>query len=144
MTSPSIRSAEIKDCPQLAELCTQLGYPSNAGQLEVRLADVLQRSDHAAFVAEVDGCLAGWVHVHVSPGLEVDRMAVVNGLVVDAALRGRGIGKALMAQAEAWARSQGCKELWLRSNIVRKEAHGFYQSLGYEILKTSYTFRKQL
>ncbi len=140
----AIRPARLEDSEGLAGLCTQLGYPTAPQQMALRLPEVLKRSDNAVFVADADGGLIGWVHVHASPGLEVDRMAKIGGLVVDEARRGRGIGKALMAAAENWARREGCAELWLRSNLIRKEAHRFYQALGYEILKTSYTFRKRL
>jgi hypothetical protein len=32
----------------------------------------------------------------------------------------------------------------VRSNIIRERAHGFYQELGYENIKTSLKFRKML
>ncbi len=139
-----IRPARPEDNGRLAELCTQLGYPTSPHEMASRLSEVLRRSDNAVFVAEAGGRPIGWVHVHASPGLEVDHMAKIGGLVVDEARRGRGIGKALMAAAEDWARREGCAEMWLRSNAIRKEAHLFYQARGYEILKTSYTFRKRL
>ena len=144
MNSPTVRSANLQDSSRLAELCTQLGYPSTAGQLTRRLPVLLERGDHAILVAEVNGSVSGWVHVHVSPTLEMDQIAELGGLVVDEAVRGQGVGKVLMGRAEDWARRNGCHELWLRSNVTRKEAHRFYQALGYEIIKTSYTFRKHL
>ncbi len=144
MNSPTVRSANLEDCPRLAELCTQLGYPSTAGQLARRLPAVLERGDHAVFVAEANGSVSGWVHVHVSPTLETDQVAELGGLVVEETVRGQGVGKILMSRAEEWARRNNCRELWLRSNVTRKQAHRFYQALGYEIIKTSYTLRKHL
>jgi GNAT superfamily N-acetyltransferase len=144
MTNALVRKADLRDCSRLAELCTQLGYPSSAADLTRRLPAILGAPEQAVFVAELDGSVAGWVHVLETASLEADRMAEVGGLVVDEAVRGQGIGKVLMSQAETWARQHGCQQLWLRSNILRKEAHEFYKSLGFAILKTSYTFRKQL
>jgi GNAT superfamily N-acetyltransferase len=143
MTTPTIREAIFGDCSRLAELCTQLGYPSSTEDLSRRLPGILASTDQAVFVAEVNGKVAGWVHVLESATLETDRMAEVGGLVVDESIRGQGVGKALMGQAETWARGRGCQQLRLRSNIRREAAHQFYKSLGYAILKTSYTFRKQ-
>jgi len=34
------------------------------------------------------------------------------------------------------------RTICLRSNVVREDAHGFYGRLGYENVKTSFTFRK--
>ncbi len=144
MKPPIVRPANLQDCPRLAELCTQLGYPATAGQLARRLPAVLECGNHAVLVAEVNGSVSGWVHVHISPTLEMDQIAELGGLVVDETVRGQGVGKVLMGRAEDWARRNGCYELWLRSNVIRKDAHCFYQALGYEIIKTSYTFRKHL
>ncbi len=65
-------------------------------------------------------------------------------MVVDAAHRGVGVGAALMARAEDWAREHGYNELRLRTNIVRTLAHRFYLRLGYRLDKTSHLFCKRL
>ncbi len=86
----------------------------------------------------------GWVHAHVSHLVERDPEAQIGGLVVDEACRGGGTGRLLMERAEQWARDRGLKSVYLRSNIIRKDAHAFYKKLGYEIVKTQYAFRKRL
>jgi len=68
--------------------------------------------------------------------------AEVGGLVVDSQSRGRGIGRSLMAAAEAWTRERGYSQLMLRSNTIRTEAHRFYQKLGYTIVKSQHKFQK--
>ncbi len=139
-----IRPARSEDCPPLADLCTQLGYPSTPEQLTSRLRQIQADPDHAVFIAEENSAVIGWVHVHITPLLESDRTAEIGGLVIDEKKRGLGIGRALMEQAEAWANQHSCREIRLRSNILREAAHRFYEALGYKNLKTSYTFRKQL
>jgi GNAT superfamily N-acetyltransferase len=49
-----------------------------------------------------------------------------------------------MNRAERWARSQGLKSVYLRSNVAREKAHSFYQRLGYRIIKTQHAFQKKL
>jgi GNAT superfamily N-acetyltransferase len=144
MISPRIRSAKEDDSAQLAGLAGQLGYPSNTRQVAARLAEILARPDHAVFVAEVDGQIAGWVHGYACRTVESELYAEIGGLVVDSNQRGQGVGKALMAQAETWARELGIRQVRLRSNILREEAHQFYQAIGYEMIKTQLTFRKAL
>ncbi len=84
------------------------------------------------------------MHVGELLTLESDPAAEVFGLVVDAAHRGRGVGRLLMEAAEAWAARQGYAEVRLRSNVVRKDAHEFYGRLGYEVSKTQANFRKRV
>lgn len=145
MTNPvTVRPAAAGDAPALAGLCTQLGYPSTPEQVARRLAEILPRPENAVFVAEVEGQAAGWIHVFVSRMLEAEPFLEVGGLVVDEARRGLGLGGALMAEAEDWSRRRGVLEVRLRSNIIRKDAHRFYDSLGYANVKSQFTFHKRL
>jgi len=140
-----IRRARKEDAAALADLAGQLGYPSTKAQIESRLERVFPDPAHAVFVAEApDGKIAGWVHIFGYHVLEADPRAEVAGLVVDAAQRGSGIGRLLMQHAEQWAREQGYTAVTLRSNIVRHEAHVFYQRIGYAMPKTQHVFRKEL
>jgi GNAT superfamily N-acetyltransferase len=65
-------------------------------------------------------------------------------MVVDEKKRRSGVGRALMAAAERWAKSRGVKLLRLRTEISRADAHAFYESLGYARLKTQHVYRKPL
>jgi GNAT superfamily N-acetyltransferase len=140
-----IRPATQGDVYRLAMLCEQLGYPSTPEQVRQRL-DELQRNEHqAVFVAEeVGGQVVGWVQVFGRQLLVVDRHAELGGLVVAEGHRGRGVGGLLMEQAEDWARARGCGALYVRSNVVREGAHRFYEGIGYDQIKTSRVFFKEL
>jgi ribosomal protein S18 acetylase RimI-like enzyme len=143
--SPNVRlrPALITDAGRLADLSGQLGYPSSLASVRRRLRNLLAKPDHAVWVAETDGqSVAGWIHVFVKQLLESDREAEIGGLVIDEAFRGRGVGKALVERAERWAKARRLKSVYVRSNIVRKGAHIFYQKLGYKIIKTQSAFRK--
>jgi GNAT superfamily N-acetyltransferase len=52
----------------------------------------------------------------------------VDSLWVSDALRGSGLGRALMARAEDHARANDCHGVWLDTF----QARGFYEKLGYE------------
>lgn len=50
------------------------------------------------------------------------------------ALRGQGLGRALMERAEAAARARGCTGIWL--DTFSFQARPFYESLGYRLFAT--------
>jgi GNAT superfamily N-acetyltransferase len=140
-----VRKAIPADTSILAELATQLGYPSTSEQVASRFSTLNGRpDDDAVFVAELEGRVVGWVHVHLYLLLVDDREAEIGGLVVDADARGRGLGAQLMRAAEAWAVDKGCKSVYLRSNTLRTDAHAFYQQIGYRLIKRQFAFRKKL
>jgi ribosomal protein S18 acetylase RimI-like enzyme len=58
--------------------------------------------------------------------------AVVEDVCVDEALRGLGIGRAMLVWALERARARGCYKLTLSSNLARERAHAFYRSLGFQ------------
>lgn len=140
-----IRRAKATDAARLAELSGQLGYPCSKKEMTSRLRKVLRHKASAAFVAEEPAHgVIGWVHVSITPLLEVARRAEVNGLVVDEHIRSHGAGWALLQAAEKWAHAKKCKAVSVRSNVIRDRAHGFYLRHGYEHYKTQKAFRKPL
>jgi ribosomal protein S18 acetylase RimI-like enzyme len=140
-----IRGARFADVPALAMLCGQLGYPASPRQMAARLKEALRVKTGACFVAEAsDGAVIGWVHVSVKPLLEVDRLAEIDGIIVDERARGTGVGARLMREAERWARKMRCTGMSVRSNVLRERAHEFYLRQGYQHYKTQKTFRKGL
>lgn len=141
----TIRAATLADAPRLAHLSGQLGYPSTPDQVAERLAQIHADPEHVIFVAEQNsGEIAGWVDVFVMRTIGADPRAEIAGLVVDESCRSQGIGRLLMARAEEWAREKCCAAVTLRSNVIRERAHGFYERLGYRLIKTQKSFRKTL
>lgn len=94
-----------------------------------------------------DGSLGGFVSVALRPwadGCEGSPVPFVEGWYVAEGLRGRGVGRALIAAAEAWAREGGFDELGSDAeveNLVSLEAH---RRLGFEPTERLQYFRKAL
>ena len=65
-------------------------------------------------------------------------------MAVDRSRRRHGIGRALLAFAEHWARKRGFRSVTLASEVGRADAHAFYTRLGYAPTATSQLFRKPL
>jgi GNAT superfamily N-acetyltransferase len=64
-------------------------------------------------------------------GRSVYEWLFIELLVVPEALRGQGLGTALMRQAEQSARERGCLGIWL--DTFEFQARGFYEKLGYAV-----------
>lgn len=145
-TKPIIRRARLTDAAAVAELSGQLGYPTSEREMADRLAHLIRHPRFGAvFIAETsEGKVIGWVHVSVTPLLEVPLRAEVNGLIVMEGQRSSGAGAKLLRAAEAWAKRKGCSGMSVRSNVVRDRAHTFYLCNGYEHYKTQKAFRKNL
>ncbi len=89
------------------------------------------------FVAEVEGQVAGFVHVLVRdtppwPVLVSRRLAFVDSLAVGQEFRRRGIGRTLMDQAHTWAIAKRATDIELNVFEFNQAAIAFYQALGYE------------
>lgn len=132
------------DALAVAELSAQLGYRTTPTEVARRFLKLQQSFNDGLFVAVRGPEVVGWLHVYGVRLLETDGYAEIGGLVVDAAARRQGVGRGLVQWAEAWAAAHDYRELRLRSGLHRREAHAFYEQLGYELSKTSHMFRKQL
>jgi GNAT superfamily N-acetyltransferase len=140
-----IREMEAGDKASVAALSGQLGYPATPSEIERRFAALRADQHHKVYVAESAGAgIVGWLHLYACNLMMDDRRVEIWGLVVDEACRGRGIGRCLMKQAEAWAEARGCRTVALRSNIVRETTHVFYEKLGYRRMKTQHVFAKSV
>jgi ribosomal protein S18 acetylase RimI-like enzyme len=84
-------------------------------------------------VAELDGAIVGCLQLTFIPGLTYQggERATVEAVRVASAMRGRGIGKAMMAQAIGMARARGCALMQLTTDKRRAEAQDFYRRLGF-------------
>lgn len=63
--------------------------------------------------------------------------SIIEDVVVDEKMRGRGIGKALVGRAIELARDAGASGISLTSNPQREAANRLYQSMGFELRKTN-------
>jgi GNAT superfamily N-acetyltransferase len=140
----TIRPMETGDAAEISRLCDALGYPNTSDAVARRFSLLSSSTRDVVFVALNGGAVVGWAHAFLSVLLETDPFVEIGGIVVAEAARRRGAGRLLMSAAEQWAVSHGCVEVRLRSNVLRDGAHRFYESLGYQRLKTQYTFAKRI
>jgi GNAT superfamily N-acetyltransferase len=139
-----VRRATLADAESVARLCGQLGYAASVDETQARLRMIGSRPDQVVMVAENGGAVVAWIDLHIEHSIAAGKTVQIAGLVVDENHRGSGVGRLLMRHAEEWARSNGCSSVRLRSNIIRSQAHQFYEKLGYKVTKTQKAFAKEL
>ncbi|MBT2135521.1 GNAT family N-acetyltransferase [Croceibacterium sp. LX-88] len=103
----------------------------------------METDGRIVLVAELEGEVAGCLTTSVMRVLHrpapVGRISM---MVVDEALRSRGLGALLVRAAEEALAAQGCYMVEVTSHVRRTEAHRFYERLGYE--KTSVRLAREL
>jgi GNAT superfamily N-acetyltransferase len=138
-----VRAAASRDAAAIAALAVQLGYDPGTESARRTLVE-RDPARLVELVAERAGVTVGWLDLGEVHALHDGRGFLIHGLVVDGAQRGRGIGRALLQAAEAWARAHGGATLRVRSNVVRGDAHRFYEQNGYRRLKSQHLFERRL
>jgi len=76
--------------------------------------------------------LRGLRHREGRPHFTGTPEAYVGELVVAEEAEGRGVGRALMAAVEDWARAHGLGRVSLETGAANTAARGFYRALGYD------------
>lgn len=108
----------------------------------------LAQPDTTVLVAiRPDGGLAGFAEVGTrsyAEGCDESPVAYLEGWYVDPDLRRRGIGRLLMAAAEAWARQRGHRELASDSTLDNDAAQRAHEALGFEETDRVVMYRKSL
>jgi GNAT superfamily N-acetyltransferase len=140
---PCVRPAEPGDMPALAELMTQLGYPTRPSEMEMRMEVILANKNYATFVAVSNGKVCGMIGIFIRYSYEYNSLsAMILALVVSEGMRGRGVGQALIAAAEKHLAQKNIQRVAVNARFERTQAHAFYEKLGYR--KNGFRLVKEL
>jgi len=86
---------------------------------------LLGAADGDKLVGSVMGVVCRELYGDCSPFL------VVEDMIVDEGCRGRGVGRLLFEELEKQARLRGCTQVILVTDADRKNAHRFYEAMGF-------------
>jgi GNAT superfamily N-acetyltransferase len=132
-----VRGATLADLVPLAELFE--GYRrfyEGAADLDGAqrfLRARLEGGDSVVFVAERDGRLVGFTQLYASfSSLSMHRIWILNDLFVAPTHRRAGVGGALVARAELFARGAGAKRLALATQTTNAPAQALCQARGWK------------
>jgi GNAT superfamily N-acetyltransferase len=94
---------------------------------------IAREPNNRLLVAERNGEVVGTLQLTFIVGLSRQgaKRALIEAVRVTAPWRGQGIGAAIVRQAIEIARAEGCAMVQLTSDKSRKEAHRFYERLGF-------------
>ena len=93
------------------------------------------------------GELIGFAELSIrryAEGCETDRVAFLEGWYVDEQHRRHGVGAALIAAAEAWARKQGCTEFASDALLDNELGAAAHLAVGFEEVERLRCFRKAI
>ena len=138
------RQAKPEDVPTMVELACQLGYSIEPEEFAERLAAYDGSEDHVALVTVKDGRVVGFANGGKRLDLVYPATVELESLVITEGALSRGVGKALLAEFEQWAKQSGATYVKLGSRDSRADAHRFYLREGYEFEKVHHIYRKRL
>ncbi|MDO9220089.1 MAG: GNAT family N-acetyltransferase, partial [Thiobacillus sp.] len=117
-------------------------YPALISQMQIefmladryaaeRIQAQLDDPHHAWWVAQHDQKLAGFAHASLEgTDCKLDK------LYVHPDKQRQGIGSALLATVQHWARAQHARRLWLQVNRGNTQAIAAYQKQGFRIVES--------
>jgi GNAT superfamily N-acetyltransferase len=144
----TLRPAADADGEPVTRLLSEFGAPRTPASERLEAVrrtfeDHLRRvrgGEARTMVAELDGAAVGVCSVEWrDPFWTAETHAWLPDLIVTESARGRGIGRALLADAVTAAAAHGVAQLSLESGRARTSAHALYRSSGFA--ETGQTFR---
>ena len=139
-----VRQASPEDVPELINLFEELERmqrdwrvftprPGFYDELARRFHEAMVAEDRIVLAAEDDAEVVGmaYAETHVPSRFSDERALELFGVVVRAGHRGRGVGRALVAEAARFAVERGLGFIELKSFWPNKESIAFWQALGF-------------
>ena len=136
------RQATREDLPEIVRMladdflsATRERYENPLPESYVKAFEEIEADkNNELIVAEMGGEIVGTLQITFTPSISFQggRRATVESVRVDAQFRGRGFGRKLMKWVIERAREENCFAAQLTTNAERKDAHRFYEDLGFK------------
>lgn len=132
----AVREARPGDFDAVLRLYLQLNLDDPRPDPEAAHAqfeEILARPGLHLLVLELDHAIVATTYLNVIPNLTraLAPYAVIENVVVEERLRGRGLGKQLMAATLQMAWDAGCYKAMLMTGSRTPATHAFYRSCGF-------------
>jgi aminoglycoside 6'-N-acetyltransferase I len=143
-----IRRGATGDAPQWAPLRQALWPDEDAQQLADEIEEMLAGGTAGFLAFDEQGAAIAFAeatlrHDYVN-GTESSPVGFLEGWYVAPPWRGKGLGRALVAAVEAWARDQGCREFASDALLDNTDSLAAHVACGFEETERVVYFRKRL
>lgn len=143
-----IRRVAPDDRSEWLRMRTLVFHPADPSDLAAELDSMMEDSTTPVFVAEREGGgLCGLLEAGTRPyadGCDTSPVGYIEGWFVDEDVRGTGVGRALVAAAEAWARDRGLHEMASDTAISNEAGLKAHLALGYKEIERVIHLAKEL
>lgn len=142
-----IRYVKKEDAKAIKEICeAALGHKADMNLIRQRIDELSFNSFYyiVVYEDESDNMVKGFIQGEKYNLLYGENGWNIIALAVEQKAQGHGIGKQLLLSLENFTKELGYTFIRLNSNIVRTEAHAFYQHLGYHCDKSQKRFIKNI
>lgn len=125
------------DFPRLMELYAQLhpDDPVLADGADRKVFDEISSTPnlHLFVLTDVADTVQATCYLNLIPNISrrASPYGIIENVVTEARLRGRGIGKRIVRHALEFAWDRGCYKVMLQTGSQRESTHGFYRSCGF-------------
>jgi aminoglycoside 6'-N-acetyltransferase I len=150
MTGLAARIATADDLGAWARLRHQLWPHLSLEEHKAEIVEALSQPERliAFLCMSPDGTAVGLAEASIRTdyvnGCETSPVAFLEGIVVDPAMRRRGVAALLVAAVSEWARSKGLSELASDAELHNTVSHAMHGALGFEETQRVVYFRKAL
>jgi histidine triad (HIT) family protein len=143
-----VRPYQDSDWDEWLRMSAELFPNEPAGEIAAGMHAFRSRFDAAVFVAErPESGLAGFVEAGTrayADGCETSPVGYLEAWYVDPDARGAGVGRALVAAAEAWANARGFREMASDALLENEASHRAHRAIGYAEVERHVLFRREL
>jgi predicted N-acetyltransferase YhbS len=132
----AIHTATVDDLESLAQLYEELsGEETDINKMKENFKLMDSNPDYIIMVAKDSNLVVGSVMGIICLDLvrKCKPFMVIENVIVKNTWRGKGIGKMLMEEIENIGRTRNCFYTMFVSGGKRKEAHQFYEAIGYDL-----------
>ena len=109
--------------------------PDFVARKRAQLREASRDPGQAVLVAEDGQGVCGFVWLIVEIEYSGRRRGEISAIHVASRVRGKGVGRELMEEAQALAKSYGCEVMHLMVTTTNGAAVGLYEGMGYKVTR---------